>query len=585
MGLTGDASNPGFYRFNNARAYLDKGVTLLAPTSYGQYIESYPIGHDLLQIRFLESLLLDPTVVTVGEAFRRALATVARYAADPTANPDRPWYRRVFSLTGQEDAMRYAYYGTALYGWPNQIILRGNPASPSPMAPGAPAAPALASRIRPASTSQQSATLRISIPAFSTLTDPAGRTVFQAANNSGLFGEPFGPILPVVRRSLALPPGSRLLSITATPQASHPHPVPVDLARAGLYIQPSVDEPTERLLPAPQPTLSNPYPADIYRASLDIDPVGNPVVHLEIIPVQYNPTTRTATLHDEIDVVIEWDGPVVTVTLDSIDVVSATNGILQATVRASSPGPRDVLFAWRVHRADGTLEHAQFTDITLDQGSQNLQFTMDPQTWSAGQKELTVSLLESNTGELLATRTHTLRIAGLSLALSIARTTLPAGTTQEPISVAAFDETGRPITGLSQNLQVELDQSPTPVAFTESSPGTYTGALPLPSLGAGGHLLTIRARDNRGSVATVPGTFTLSTNVLSTVRIIIQRQGSDVLLSWPADATGYALEQTDRLDSPTTWIPAAIPPTAVSNTLQIRIPAAESTRFNRLRKN
>lgn len=62
----------------------------------------------------------------------------------------------------------------------------------------------------------------------------------------------------------------------------------------------------------------------------------------------------------------------------------------------------------------------------------------------------------------------------------------------------------------------------------------------------------------------------------------IQAFGSDILLSWPASATGFTLQQNSSLRSPGSWLPTTNSVQLVGETFQVIIPRSAGNNFYRL---
>ena len=61
--------------------------------------------------------------------------------------------------------------------------------------------------------------------------------------------------------------------------------------------------------------------------------------------------------------------------------------------------------------------------------------------------------------------------------------------------------------------------------------------------------------------------------------------GNQVMLSWPAPSTGFALEETNPLSSTSEWHSVTASPAALNGTNNVTVPASNSTSFYRLRLN
>ena len=59
--------------------------------------------------------------------------------------------------------------------------------------------------------------------------------------------------------------------------------------------------------------------------------------------------------------------------------------------------------------------------------------------------------------------------------------------------------------------------------------------------------------------------------------------GTDLVLSWPATATEFVIEATDRLTTPA-WTLVSLTPVAMGEAFSVRIPISGGNRYSRLRK-
>ncbi len=81
-----------------------------------------------------------------------------------------------------------------------------------------------------------------------------------------------------------------------------------------------------------------------------------------------------------------------------------------------------------------------------------------------------------------------------------------------------------------------------------------------------------------------PGTVVLPPPVSAGPRISIARSQNNVVLSWLASATGYALQTSASLGSSASWSPVSASPVATNGVEQVTLPISDSTAFYRLSK-
>jgi hypothetical protein len=66
--------------------------------------------------------------------------------------------------------------------------------------------------------------------------------------------------------------------------------------------------------------------------------------------------------------------------------------------------------------------------------------------------------------------------------------------------------------------------------------------------------------------------------------LTIQREGNNVVIRWPASATGYGLQSSASLSAPN-WIPSPTAPVVDGNFLKLTAPIGSGSQFFRLIRN
>jgi len=66
-------------------------------------------------------------------------------------------------------------------------------------------------------------------------------------------------------------------------------------------------------------------------------------------------------------------------------------------------------------------------------------------------------------------------------------------------------------------------------------------------------------------------------------RLSVSLSGTQVVISWPADAAGFVLQTTTALEPPVSWSPALETPVTVGDRQTVTVPVTGVTRFYRLR--
>jgi hypothetical protein len=87
-----------------------------------------------------------------------------------------------------------------------------------------------------------------------------------------------------------------------------------------------------------------------------------------------------------------------------------------------------------------------------------------------------------------------------------------------------------------------------------------------------------------GTAGVVSDFATIQLQAPTVVSLTITRSGPNVVISWPADSAGYALEETTQLTAGATWTPVPGTPAVNGNTKSLTLPATAPQNFYRLRK-
>ena len=110
--------------------------------------------------------------------------------------------------------------------------------------------------------------------------------------------------------------------------------------------------------------------------------------------------------------------------------------------------------------------------------------------------------------------------------------------------------------------------------------GLNDGGVPVAGLVPGNGILYGTASEGGNSgLGTV---FSISPASVSSPRLTIILSGPNVVLLWPADATGFTLQSTTDLVPPTVWSPVLIPPVLVNGQNAVTNPISATQQFFRL---
>jgi hypothetical protein len=593
-GLSYDAMNKALYQYNLASQLQGRGITFIAPTSFGGYMQEYPIGHDLAELEIMQAILVDNTVATMGEAFRQGMSRVLRYASVPSANPDRPGWRSMFSLQGEQDTMLYAYYGMAFYGWPSQRIDRGR----SPEVQSS----VQISTVDPSEQQSIHATaqpdirsyhkeIAVEVPHLEATADSHGATFFRLVNQGDLMGEPLGPILPVLRWDVVLPPGSQVTDVYLTNLVSEEYPQLVQPAIARLYYLGQSGDPEERAMPGDPLTLTNLYPPQIFRACPETSLDGKVVLHAEMVPLQYNPQTGRPILYRRAVLGIEYLAPDAEIAITSLVVnndqpLTTEADLVEAMASVKADAFQFVKLSWSVRRLDGWLEEAYTSEESLKKGTNNFRLPLHPATWSPGPKLLAIVLTDDSYEQagVLATESLALQVAGLSIEGALSKSSGTLNDTNLTVRLRAYDEKGTAVAGLSSSWTFDWDGQALNLPMTEPVNGMYEGQIQIPVNALGVHVLNASLLDSRGFRAHGSWTFTVAQIEAEPVRLTIQRDPKGVSIAWSGTATNFVLQVIDRLSATSSWVPLTNIPVLLGTNYTVIQDLARTNQFYRLRQ-
>ncbi len=384
-GFDGAAAGWNYYRHGLAHAALDRHITWVASTTYGQTTagpaQRY---HDRIHEQFLRQAL--GAAATVGEARRLALRAYTTYHA----------------LASFEARDIIGLYGTALYGLPTQEINHGGVRASVQARPlWLPAAAALAL--------PHAASLDVSLAAeaFTTFVDADGATWFSVANAEEYTALANGPVTPLLVRRVILPEGSGDVQVTlvASVTAAYPGAVMLPLQRAG--------DKTFGVETVPY-TGTTRYPDPLFWTTIFTDSGATELV-ISAIPLQYDPVAHTVTLLHRLDFAVQYTAPgggaaLSGLVVDGDNVVqrNQVTAAIQATATLASGGTYTL--RWQVEDAAGHPLGSGASAATLTAGGNALSWTADSGLWEPGAKVMQVTLMDA-TGAVIAAGARDFEVA------------------------------------------------------------------------------------------------------------------------------------------------------------------------------
>lgn len=76
----------------------------------------------------------------------------------------------------------------------------------------------------------------------------------------------------------------------------------------------------------------------------------------------------------------------------------------------------------------------------------------------------------------------------------------------------------------------------------------------------------------------------LGTGLVMPVSLMLRPIGNEMILSWPTNAVGFALQSTPSLTPPVTWMDVTNPPAVVGGQFTVTNTPSGGTQFFRLRR-
>ena len=110
--------------------------------------------------------------------------------------------------------------------------------------------------------------------------------------------------------------------------------------------------------------------------------------------------------------------------------------------------------------------------------------------------------------------------------------------------------------------------------------GSADGALPAAGLVLSGD--TLYGTASAGGMSSLGTVFNLSVGSVSLPRLTILLSGANVVLLWPASATGFTLQSTSDITPPSVWTPVGTSPVIVNGQNAVTNPISQTQLFFRL---
>jgi hypothetical protein len=493
-----------------ARILMQQGVTLIAPRTYGLGNDNgVPEVHELMLDKLSGNVFLRGTV---GEMWKYSLKDYVGHVG------------RLF----WSDDDTYTLYSVGLYGLPTQPLngeVSAGATAPPKGGVSSPSSDASSARqhylrenarvsVRVSGNNTMEVTVDVpkiyneSVGGATILKIPGATTTYQSG----------GPILPMIMVTRMLPKGSNVTSVSLKQANVSEILNDVSLLNATIMAR------STQVVSNASPNISEPYPETLFSFNTT-DWEDGLLLYLNVIPLQYNHSSRKAVLYNHLEFDVRYITPNRTegdpqLTQFNVNSTSLSpGGIIGVNVSVSSPSAQNATLTHSVTDETGATITSDAIPMNLSNGSNTISFTINTTGFNPGVKTLSLSLsipvvgmIESNTTEF--------RINGIFVDLTSPETDLTSADTALLLNVTVRDEGGNHVTGLpSQNFTVKVDGNTTAVNLTEVSSGVYQANINVTGLSDGQHSLTIYVRDSRGITEYDQLTFSLTTTETQTINL------------------------------------------------------------------
>lgn len=462
--------------------FIAKGITTLAPTSYAslQVNHASPNLNELMTTLFARHLLHNEQVETVGDIWQYAFPDYR--ITDPYGLSDNIY---------NNGYHRKAAYGNALYGLPTQRIVRRQAGIQGLRLSESTAVPAQ-QRMASANT----ISVAIDVPEFivEQLTDGS---LFRIPNGGTQIAPDFGPALPVVMRTFILPHNAENIQVSQLSGGKATFfPGAVNLPKTALFT-------TNGEAIAGDFQIPSTYPEQIFWYSVSPQNYGQRV-DLMIIPMEYSPSQRQVTVYTHLDFQVDYlltasTGPFFSaVQVAAPEVQRGTPLAVDLTVAA--PERRQLMLWWRAQGADGIPIAVKQNPLTVV-GQMDISFQIDTSDWPAGKFDLTFGLSDGD--GILDTENVSLNLVGTRLQWSSdVPQWIAAGQAQTSLRIYLYDQDGKPLAGLANQLSVTVNEAVVSPVVEEIRAGAYEIRLATGQWTPGSYTISLSAGDNSQPIVT-----------------------------------------------------------------------------------
>ena len=453
-------TNHRYYIKSIPRAMLYRHVAYIAPTPYGIFNSHNPRFTERIMKDFVEGLY-DDLINTTGEAYREAIGDY-QFGDTPAV------------VVGYA---RWTLYGTALYGLPTQPIAHEAPASK--LAVSHIASAPVNMGVKAGELVQFTSTETVSVTHFSFTMDEEGKTIIDVPMLGGRTGEPFGPVIPSITRVYPLPFGATGITVTVENTESHLSS-PIDLKHGEIYF-------TSLGLVTGTFTYTNPYPGSVLYSRVFTDTHG-PNLALTIVPMQYNPDTKQATLFDQIDYQISYQTQSATsvqnLSINHGKTITEGNISVPISLTVSTTSPISGTLEWAVEDGTGSLVDSGGMVYNLSTGISSLTWNVDASGWATGRHYIWVAL-QNSWGRTIASGWAQLLVSGETVTLKAGDGIFTEADQNAEVRAIVRNETGAGVPGRSGDLQLWVSGNLASEPWFEDKDGIYTTTVSLTGLEGG----------------------------------------------------------------------------------------------------
>ncbi|WP_152965912.1 RCC1 domain-containing protein [Pseudobacteroides cellulosolvens] len=480
LSKTGDETGRIIYEDAFAKTLMEKGVTYVAPSTYGWRHTDVIALHEKL----IQSVL--------GNVLRNDITNMGQATVESYKNY---WASVPPEKIGVLSEYTTSAYGTVFYGLPTQQIIHDSAvknlrfAKPDSVLSEEPVLAA------PVPSAPQAETLKVDFqfPYFKVEKTADGSHILKIPNSSGMMGLTGMPVLPLAAKTISLPKGTVINSVKLTDSKTHVCPEKLNLQRNQLI------NGTKGII-YEYKDIPEVYPNKNYWWQSFDDASGLKLI-INTVPASYSGMESDITIYDSMSFEVEYTLPNEPVVKIIATQINGSSPVLEGSgkvntsleVEALKGGTYDI--RWYMSDQGGLCIKSGSSSIVLAPGKQTVFFSADTVSGSRGQRVLRIDIVDLGIGEVIASNTVDYTILGQDFTLKPVSKVFYTPENYFRFDIEAYDEKEEFISGLvlGKELTVKIDgKDVSGAVLTEDSEKTkYSLKIPGSAYLTGSHSIEV----------------------------------------------------------------------------------------------